>query len=166
MDKSDRFITLIEDNKGIIYKIANTYGKGKPDRDDLFQEIVIKLWQAFDSYNSDYKLSTWIYRIALNTSISYYRKQRVRDSHFTTISSGLIEISEEYKGWESEQHYALLQMFIEELKELDKALMLLYLEEKTYKEIAEIIGISESNVGTKIGRLKELLRYRFKKQNI
>ncbi|MGB4771296.1 MAG: sigma-70 family RNA polymerase sigma factor [Chitinophagaceae bacterium] len=158
-------MSLIEENKGIIYKIANMYGRSKPDRDDLFQDIVLKLWQAIDSYDANYKLSTWMYRIALNTAISFYRKQKVRDNHFLPLMASMVEVGDLRTSKESEQKYILLQQFISELKELDKALMLLYLEEKPYKEIADIMGITESNVGTKIGRLKELLRQRFAMQN-
>lgn len=164
-DKSNIFLTVIESNKGIIYKIANSYCKDKEDRNDLVQEIILKLWQAFDEYNDEYKHSTWIYRIALNAAISNYRKEKVREKHLTPIAESFLGFEADNSTNETELKYILLQQFISELKELDKALMLLYLEEKNYKEIAEILGISESNVGTKISRVKNLLKEKFSKIN-
>lgn len=168
MEKKDNlniFLSVIEAHKGIIYKVANSYCKDTDDRNDLVQEIILKFWQAFETYNDEFKHSTWIYRIALNTAISNYRKEKVREKHFTPISETFFEIGYTDTTTETEHKYALLQQFISELKELDKALMLLYLDEKNYKEIAEILGISESNVGTKISRLKGLLKDRFIKEN-
>lgn len=164
-DKSTIFNSVIEAHKGIIYKISNSYCRDNEDRNDLVQEIILKLWQGFETYNDEFKYSTWIYRIALNTAISNYRKEKVREKHFTPISETFFEIGYTDTTTETEYKYVLLQQFISELKELDKALMLLYLDEKSYKEIAEILGISESNVGTKISRLKGLLKDKFIKEN-
>lgn len=165
-EKSNTFIEVIETNKGIIYKIANSYCMDIEDRNDLVQEIILKLWQAFDSYNDAYKHSTWIYRITLNTAISNYRKEKVREKNLTAWSGVVFEVEDLVSTTETEHQYVLLQQFISELKELDKALMLLYLDEKNYKEIAEILGISETNVGTKISRLKNLLKDKFNKENV
>lgn len=166
IDNPGIFLSVIESNKGIIYKIANSYCKDTEDRNDLVQEIILKLWLAFDTYNNEFNHSTWIYRIALNTAISNYRKEKVRKKYFTPISESFFEHEDTKDSTETEHNYMLLQQFIAELKELDKALMLLYLDEKNYKEIAEILGISESNVGTKINRLKGLLNDKFIKQNL
>ena len=166
MDKSHKsklFISVINSNKGIIYKIANSYCKDSDDRNDLVQEIILKLWQSFDTYNEEYKHSTWIYRIALNTAISNYRKEKVRKKYFTPISEQFIALQDTVNTNEIEHKFTLLQQFISELKELDKALMLIYLEEKNYQEISEILGISESNVGTKINRIKMTLKEKFSK---
>ncbi len=164
--KSNVFISVIEANKGIIYKIANSYCNHTEDRNDLVQEIVLKLWQAFDTYNHAFKYSTWIYRIALNTAISNYRKEKVREKYFLPLSDSFFEQEDTNVTGQMEHKYLLLQQFIYELKELDKALMLLYLEQKNYKEIGEILGITESNVGTKINRLKGLLKDKFSKENL
>lgn len=161
--KTEIFLSVIETHKGIIYKIANSYCSDKDDKNDLVQDIILKLWQAFDSYNDEFKYSTWIYRVALNTAISNYRKEKVKEKYLTTNPGPFFEIAEHDNSVENESKFILLQQFISELKELDKALMLLYLEEKNYKEIAEIVGISESNVGTKIGRIKGLLKKKFSK---
>jgi RNA polymerase sigma factor (sigma-70 family) len=165
MTKTDLFLSVIEANKGIIYKVANSYFKDKEDREDLVQEIIIKLWKAFDSYDEQFKFSTWIYRIALNTAISYYRKEKIKENNSLPFSESLLYIADNEDSLQNEEKISFLNQFISELKELDKALMILYLEEKSHREIAEIIGISESNVATKIGRIKSILKEKFSKIN-
>jgi len=160
-EKSDRFLYVIEANKGIIYKIANSYCKKAEDRKDLIQEIVSQLWRSFGNYSDRYKYSTWIYRIALNVAISFYRKENRRKVISSPISEGIFNLTDLDDATETESKLRLLQQFIQELKDLDKALMLLYLEEKSHREIAEIIGITETNVATKIGRIKLLLKQKF-----
>jgi RNA polymerase sigma factor (sigma-70 family) len=161
IDKSDFFLSVIETNKGIIYKVANLYCKDTEDRKDLVQEIVLKLWKSFDSYNEQFKHSTWIYRIALNAAISFYRKEKLRKKITTPFCESLFNIGDFEDNTLIEQNTLFLNQFISELKELEKALMLLYLEEKSHKEMAEIIGITETNVATKIGRIKTLLKHKF-----
>ncbi len=165
--KKERFIKTIDEHKKIIYKIVNSYCPNKEDRKDLEQEIIIQLWGAFDKYNEQYKYSTWMYRIALNVAISYYRKEKkwsVKNDFYNETS--VISISDENEEDETELdfHIMLLQKFINNLNELNKALMLLYLEEKSYEEIAEILGITKTNVSTKISRIKLKLKKEF--QNI
>jgi RNA polymerase sigma-70 factor (ECF subfamily) len=159
--KKDIFLSVIETNKGIIYKIANSYCKDPEDRKDLFQEIVSQLWKSFDNYNNQYRYSTWIYRVALNVAISFYRKENRRKVLSSPLSEGVFSLIDFDETNEMESNLRMLQQFIQELKDLDKALMLLYLEEKSHREIAEIIGITETNVATKIGRIKQLLKQRF-----
>ncbi|MEO8712775.1 MAG: sigma-70 family RNA polymerase sigma factor [Parafilimonas sp.] len=150
----ETFVQLMQDNKGIILKICNSYCTNKHDRDDLAQEIIFNLWKAFASYTPDYKFSTWMYRISLNVAISFYRKE-MRSIQFNPYSEDLIvfDIADE-NNWEEESSLGLLQKFIQELKEIDKSIMLLYLDKKSYVEIAEIVGITETNVATKINRIK------------
>ncbi|HEY4196515.1 MAG TPA: sigma-70 family RNA polymerase sigma factor, partial [Mucilaginibacter sp.] len=147
----DHFLQLIEQHKGVIYKVSRSYGKNEEDREDLFQEIVIQLWGAFDRYNDQYKLSTWMYRIALNVAISFYRKERRRTESESPLTESMTEIADD-TGEELNENIRVLQQFISELRELDKALMILYLESKSYKEIADILGITETNVATRISR--------------
>lgn len=163
--EKDTFELLIESNKGIIYKVANAYCKDEEDRKDLVQEIVIQLWKSLDRYDDSFKISTWIYRIALNVAISFFRKESKRKASQTSISEGIFNLKEEESGTELESNLNLLQQFISELKELDRALMLLYLEQKTHKEMADILGLSESNIATKISRIREKLRVRFSQHN-
>jgi len=115
----------------------------------------------FERFNDQYKYSTWIYRIALNVAISFYRKENRRKQVSNPLTDGILNFADTNVISETDENIGLLQQFIAELRELDKALMLLYLEEKSHKEIAEIIGISESNVATKIGRIKILLKQKF-----
>lgn len=154
------FLQVIQANKRIIFKICNAYCQNKNDREDLAQEIIFQLWKAWGSFNANYKLSTWMYRIALNVAISFYRKDR-KSAPTVLMGDHLIEIADEQLEEGLEVRLNVLQQFINELKPLDKALMLLYLEEKSHKEIAEIIGITSTNVATKIGRIKAELKQKF-----
>lgn len=160
--EKDKFLSLILANKGILYKVSYSYCKDAEDRKDLVQETVIQLWKSFHTYDESYKLSTWMYRVALNVAISFYRKERRRKDSALPISGSILEMAEEPSPGELENNIGLLQKFISELNELDKALMLLYMEESSYREIAEVIGITETNVATKISRIKEKLKQKFK----
>lgn len=160
-DKTDLFLSVIESHKGILYKVANSYCKDSEDRKDLIQEMMVQLWRSFENYTDQYKYSTWIYRIALNVAISFYRKENRRKEIANPLSDAVLDVADASLSMEKEQNLAILHQFIAELKELDKALMLLYLEEKSHKEIAEIIGISETNAATKIARIKILLKQKF-----
>lgn len=160
-DKNEFFISIIETNKGIIYKVAISFCKDIEDREDLVQEIILKLWKSYETYNEQFKHSTWIYRISLNVAISFYRKEKSRNKINHPFSEGIFNITDFQDNQHSEQSAIFLTQFISELKELDRALMILYLEERNHKEIAEIIGITETNVATKIGRIKTILKQRF-----
>ncbi len=160
-ERNALFVSIIEANKGIIYKISRAYCQDMDERKDLIQEIMIQVWKSIDRYDGRASYTTWIYRIALNVSISYYRKEKRRKYSHNPVSEGYMDIIDNMPLDETDTNIELLYRFIGELKELDKALMLLYLDEKSYKEMAEIIGISESNVATKINRIKEKLRQKF-----
>jgi RNA polymerase sigma-70 factor (ECF subfamily) len=160
-EKYEQFLSIIESNKGIVYKIAHSFCKQPEDKKDLVQEIILYLWKSFDSYNDQFKYSTWMYRIALNVAISYYRKEKSRSNINHPFTEGLFDIADYPQLPRTAQHNLFLNQFIAELKELDKALMLLYLEERPQKEIAAIIGLSETNVATKIARIKEKLKKQF-----
>ena len=160
-NNNDLFISVIESHKGILYKVANSYCKDNEDKKDLVQEIIFQLWKSFNNYNDEYKYSTWIYRISLNVAISFYRKENSRTKISNPFTDGIFNFSDTNDTAEKEINLSILQQFISELKQLDKALMLLYLEEKSYKEISEIIGYSETNVATKISRIKNALKEKF-----
>ncbi|MFZ4771338.1 MAG: RNA polymerase sigma factor [Ferruginibacter sp.] len=157
----DNFLQLIEANKGIIIKICNSYCKNNHDREDLAQEIIYHLWKSGKSFNPDYKFSTWMYRVALNVAISFYRKEK-RATPILSINELHINIEDAPPiNEDKEKNIQLLQLFISQLKELDKALILLSFESKSYKEISEILGISETNVATRISRIKDRLKQQF-----
>lgn len=161
----EEFLKLIEEHKLIIYKICNSYCKNQYDRADLAQEISYQLWKSFNHFNGQVKFSTWMYRVALNVAITFYRKTKTGESVIQLKEPDIeLEDKKEDKA-ELEKNINRLQQFINELKELDKALMILYLEEKSYSEIAEILGITETNVATRIGRAKEKLKQRFSTLN-
>ena len=163
MDKyrTGNFLIIVENNKGILFKVANSYCRNIEDRKDLVQEIILQLWKSFDNYNEKFKLSTWIYRISLNVAISFYRKENSRKRISNPLTTDVFDFSETEISAEKETNLGILNQIISELNDLDKALMLLYLEEKSYKEISEIIGITETNVASKIGRIKSKLKKEF-----
>ncbi|MEY3593801.1 RNA polymerase sigma factor [Daejeonella sp.] len=159
-EQKQHFQNIIEQHKGILHKVARAYCPNEDDRQDLIQEMMIQVWLSIHRYNNQFKISTWFYRISLNVAISFYRKNTTRANKYTELTEQLIETPVEDKS-ENERQLYLLDQFISELKEIDKALMILYLEDKSHTEIAEILGISVSNVGTKIGRIKDKLKTRF-----
>lgn len=154
------FDEIIEQHKGILFKVARTYCPEEDDRQDLIQEIMIQIWKSLPGYNEQYKLSTWLYRISLNVAISSYRKASARSRKQAGLKDEMAALISEQKS-DQEQQLRLLEQLIHELKEIDKALMLLYLEDKSHADIAAIMGISVSNVGTKISRIKDKLKTRF-----
>ena len=166
IDERNKVIQIIMQNMGIIHKVANMFCKRQEDKDDLIQEIMTQLWSSFEKYDDAYKLGTWIYRISLNIAISFYRKKQTLENHFMPLDEKLDIISNDENENEVEtNNLELLEKFISKLKEFDKALMLLYLEKKSHQEISEILGISTSNVSTKIARIKEGLKQQFSNLN-
>jgi RNA polymerase sigma-70 factor (ECF subfamily) len=159
-EQKQHFQNIIEQHKGILHKVARAYCPNEDDRQDLIQEMMIQVWLSIHRYNNQFKISTWFYRISLNVAISFYRKNTTRANKYTELTEQLIETPVEDKS-ENERQLYLLDQFISELKEIDKALMILYLEDKSHAEIAEILGMSISNVGTKIGRIKNKLKTQF-----
>ena len=131
------------------------------------QEIVYQLWKSGQSFDTHRKFSTWMYRIALNVAISFYRRQRRSGLRITFGGDlHLMELEDRPDGDEElDEKVDLLQQFISELGELDKALMILYLEEKSYREMAEVLGITETNVATKLSRIKGRLKQQFSNKN-
>jgi RNA polymerase sigma factor (sigma-70 family) len=164
-EQRQRFQETIEQHKGILFKVARTYCQNEDDRQDLIQEMMIQIWQSIYKYNDQYRISTWLYRISLNVAISFYRKNTTRAKKYTELNKQTAKIPNEEKT-EIEQQLNFLEQFISELKEIDKALMILYLEDKSHAEIAEILGMSASNVGTKIGRIKDKLEKQFSQLNL
>ena len=157
----DDFLKLLDEHKLIIYKICNAYCKNASNRDDLVQEISYQLWRSYNNFNGSVKFSTWMYRVALNVAISFYRSTK-RIENIITLEEPVTEPADAFENiTEREKDIATLQQFIGELKELDKALMILYLEEKSYNEISEILGITETNVATRISRIKDKLKQKF-----
>lgn len=162
-DARDTFGTLLQRHSGIVFKIANSYARGIDDRADLAQDIAAQLWRSYAQYDPARSFSTWMYRIALNVAISHLRHQELRRRHDALpLDDSLHEMADgNAADPENEQRLRLLQGFIARQPALDRALLLLYLEDRPQREIAEILGITESNVSTKIGRLKQRIRDEF-----
>ncbi|MGV3601123.1 MAG: RNA polymerase sigma factor [Dyadobacter fermentans] len=156
-----QFLNVVDSNKGIIYKVANAYCRDTEDRKDLIQEITLQLWLAFPKYDEQFMLTTWIYRIALNVSISFFRKQNSRDKIAHPLTDEILTLTTDDEPTDLGSDLTMLHEFIRQLKEFDRALMLLYLEGHSQAEMAAILGITVSNVSTKVGRIKEQLRRKF-----
>jgi RNA polymerase sigma factor (sigma-70 family) len=161
---TEAFLQLIQENKGIIWKICNSYCKGEHQREDLAQDIIYQLWKSGTRFDKQYKFSTWMYRVALNVAISHYRKENSSKT-VIALAEKHLEVAEKTDAASlQEDNIRRLQKFISELEEMNRALMILYLDEKSYVEIAEILGISETNVATKISRIKERLKQYLEKK--
>jgi len=155
--EKEQFLDILENNIGIILKIARAYTYTVPDREDLVNDITLQLWKSFGRFKGDSKISTWIYRVALNTSMNSRRK-REKDKLFFLDDLNQFE----NQNWIIEQpdssNSEILYQCIDELNQLNKAIILLYLDGNSYDEISDITGVSKTNVGTRIGRIKEQIK--------
>ncbi|MBQ4915135.1 sigma-70 family RNA polymerase sigma factor [Maribacter sp. MMG018] len=156
MGKETVFANLIREHQGLLFKVTSIYTNNKEDQEDLFQEVVYQLWKYFDTFRNESKISTWMYRVAMNTAITQLKKSK-KNSNSVPITDVILNRTET-KNDVLEERLKLLYQQIQYLNPLEKGLMLLLLEGKSYKEMAEITGLSESNVGTKISRIKTKLK--------
>jgi RNA polymerase sigma factor (sigma-70 family) len=152
------FAALLESHRRLIFKVANTYGRGRVDIEDLAQEIAAQSWRAFPNYDPARSFATWLYRIALNVAISWLRTEVPRRRRSVPFEADLHD-SAVSDAFDDSDGSRILRGFIDSQGPLDRALLLLYLEERPNVEIADILGISATNVTTKINRLKERLRH-------
>jgi RNA polymerase sigma factor (sigma-70 family) len=161
--RTDLFISVIDTHKGILHKIANIYARDAESRKDLIQEVILQLWKSFDRYDPQFQYSTWIYKVALNVSLAFSRKEFNRGKLLDPLHEDLVDLIGMDLSRDEDANFHRLRQFITELKDLDRAILLLYLEEKSQKEMAEIIGFTETNISTRIGRIKATLRQKFAK---
>ena len=153
----NQFVKLLDENQNIIHKVCRVYTNNSDAHKDLFQEVTIQLWKAYPKFRGDAKFSTWMYRVALNTAITLYRKSK-RQIQTNDITDFHYKLEyDEYDG-EIEEQMQLLYKAIHQLSDIEKALILLYLEDKPYKEIAETMGITEVNARVKVNRIKTKLK--------
>lgn len=152
-----RFINLINEHQGLIYKVCIMYENDPDARNDLFQEIVLQLWKSFSTFRGEAKITTWMYRIALNTAISGYRKQ-TRNLRTEDLQELHFNISEHAANDDREEDIQKLQWAIRQLSEIERAMIMMALEEVPYDEIAETIGITQNNVRVRMNRIREKLR--------
>ena len=154
-EKQAAFEARLEAHKGIVFKIAGAYSRTPAERDDLAQEIALQLWRSFDSFDGRSAFSTWMYRVALNTAISHARRETIYRSR---VATGTPMPEPAIPPQTGDEKALLLRELIAQLDPLNRALMLLYLDDHSYETIASILGISTTNVATKISRIKTKLR--------
>lgn len=149
------FLSVVREYERIIYKVCYLYATKNAPLNDLYQEVVLNIWKAFGKFRGESKISTWIYRIALNTCISFIRKER-NIPEIVTLTQETDWMTDD--GDELQVMLKELHSLINRLGQLDKSIVLLYLEEKSYEDIAEIMGLTVTNVATKLSRVKDKLR--------
>jgi RNA polymerase sigma factor (sigma-70 family) len=162
-ERHEQFVALLQNHRALLYRVSTMYGRSATERADLAQEIIANIWQAYARFDDRLKFSTWMYRIALNVAISWRRREATQSQH--VVPDGQ-EILEKVAALESaagpDTDLALLYQFIERFDEFDKALLMLYLDGLNHQEISAVLGITTTNIATKIGRLKERLRDNFR----
>ncbi|MET6991117.1 RNA polymerase sigma factor [Sediminicola arcticus] len=156
-DLEHQFVSELENNQNIVHKVCSLYTNDRDSHKDLFQEITIQLWRAYPKFRGESKFSTWMYRVALNTAITLYRKSK-KSIKTQDYESVIYKIKADEYDETQEQHLKLMYNAVKELGDIDKALVFLYLEDKNYTEIAETLGISEVNARVKMNRVKNKLR--------
>tara|TARA_R100001369_G_scaffold3540_8_gene10954 strand:- start:8926 stop:9417 length:492 start_codon:yes stop_codon:yes gene_type:complete len=154
LSKKATFIEIIQKYRGILYKVITMYCIEENDKKDLEQEILIQIWKSLETYNDKYAMTTWLYRISMNVAISHYRKTFKTKGRTVRLDTGLLEFTPVPETSERSYEQEVLRKLLLALNEFDKALMFLYLEDKDYEVIAEVLGISKTNVATKISRIK------------
>lgn len=148
------FLQLITAQKRVIYKVCYVYANDQDELNDLFQEVVLNLWKSFPRYRGDSQLSTWVYRISMNTCITFLRRSSTRPSTIPITADVIGQLADE-EG--KENQLKELYTLINQLGKMERALILLWLEERSYQEMADILGITKTNVGVKLNRVKEKL---------
>jgi RNA polymerase sigma-70 factor (ECF subfamily) len=161
-DAQAQFLALLQAHRGLLYKVSRAYGRSAAERDDLAQEIIAHLWRAYPRYDPRFKLSTWMYRVALNVAISWRRRERTQTQHLVPEAQVALENIQQLDAALDRDDVTLLYASIARFDELDRALLLLYLDGHSHQQIGEVLGMTTTNVATRIGRLKERLRESFR----
>ena len=156
--RETKFTKLIENNQGIVHKICRIYTDSPEAHEDLFQEIVLQLWKSFDSFQGDSKFSTWMYRVGLNTAITLIRKKNRTIKTSSIDSQAYFDVASKETDELQQERLNLLYGSIKKLNDVERALVLLYLEDLPYREISATLGITEVNARVKMNRVKEKLR--------
>ena len=161
MHTKEDFIQQIKENEGIIYKVARLYTNTIEDQKDVYQEIVYQLWKSYPSFKADSKISTWMYRVALNTAINNLKKEKRKGIRVSMDNFLLNKI--DHVDTVMEERITLLYAHIKKLSVVERGIILLHLEGKSYDEIAAITGFTTTNVGTRLARIKNKLKSQIKK---
>jgi RNA polymerase sigma factor (sigma-70 family) len=151
------FLEIVRVNQGIIHKVCSIYCDNEEDRQDLFQEILAQLWKSFPGFRHESKFSTWMYRIALNTAITSFKKWH-RHSGVKRLSGEYYQIADDNSSLETDENIAQLKLAIARLSGIEKSIILLFLENRSYEEIADITGITQNYVRVKMNRIKTKLK--------
>jgi RNA polymerase sigma factor (sigma-70 family) len=162
--KEVEFLKQIESNKGILFKICRIYQDNAEDRDDLLQEMTLQLWLAFDSFKGESKFGTWMYRVALNTAIAFFKKQKRRPDD-QMLPYDFDRAEELSRASEEEEKLAMFYKSVHQLNKIEKALVYLYMEDQSYEEIAIHLGITPLNARVRLSRIKDKLKEITKKMN-
>ena len=160
--KEQEFLSRLEQHKGILYKVSKMYMDTKDDQDDLFQEITFQLWKAYGSFKGESQFSTWMYRVAINTSIVFLKKEKRKTDKYELSNDNIKEeeSDSEIKENQINHFYKALQ----QLDKIDKAIIFYQLEGFSHKEIGQNLGISEGNARVKLNRAKDKLKLIIKNQ--
>lgn len=151
------FVQQLQTNQNILHKICRLYTSSEDEHKDLFQEITIQLWKAYPKFRGESKFSTWAYRVALNTAITLFRKSKRSISTSEFDQAKHFASAADY-NYEEEEQIKLMYQAVQQLNDIEKALVFMYLEDKDYEEIAETLGISEVNARVKMNRIKGKLK--------
>jgi RNA polymerase sigma factor (sigma-70 family) len=156
-NKEALFLQMIRQNKGILFKVCKIYQDDPEDQNDLLQEITLQLWLVFDSFRGDSKISSWMYRVSLNTAIAYFKKQKRRPDQ-VLLTYDFDHPQETSTIGEKEEHLAVFYKAIKQLNKVEKALVFMYMENRPYEEIATSIGITQGNLRVRMTRIKNKLK--------
>ncbi|MBN2807731.1 MAG: sigma-70 family RNA polymerase sigma factor [Prolixibacteraceae bacterium] len=154
---NEEFLNTVNSNQGIIHKVCGIYCDTPEDREDLFQEIVAQLWRSYPAFRNESKVSTWMYKVSLNTAITHLKKAKRRPDRDDIERNNVQLIEEEYDD-SHEENIKQLHHAVSKLTGIEKSITLLYLEDKKYEEIAEIVGITQNYVRVKMNRIKAKLK--------
>lgn len=158
-NKKKIFTELIQQNQGLIIKVSRLYTHSKEDEEDLFQEIVLQLWRSYDSFQGNSKISTWMYRVALNTAITLFRKTKKSPETYGMDEDMELRLQSRSEDTDSRQdEVSLLYHVIKQLPSVERAIVTMYLDDLPYRDIAENLGISEVNARVKMNRLKKTIK--------
>lgn len=164
LNKERIFLSHLEKHKGILHKVASTFMDTAEDREDLHQEIIIQLWKSYASFKGDSQFSTWMYRVAVNTAITFFKKEKRRSKTFAESSAP--ELADEEYSPDRDRQLEIFYKAVHELNQIEKALIFYFMEGLSHKETAQQLGISEGNVRVKLNRTKEKLQKIIKRTKI
>lgn len=156
MNGEQEFLAKIEQHKGVIYKVSRMYMDQPDDQEDLFQEIVLQLWKSYDTFRGDSQFSTWMYRVAINTAMVFFKKEKSRKQHYSDTKEPELAAEEYNPVKESQLDY--FYQAVQELNVVEKALIFFFLQGQSHKEIAANLGLTEGNARVKLNRTKEKLQ--------